>query len=120
MILEISLAVAILGLVGLTGIILTLIVILCLVARFAYKMARIVMEVEDAVEDALDTLDAHYMSISKILELPTFFDSLEVRQVLEDIDKSRSAVLFVANVLTEAVDQTALEAEHEEEKADGV
>jgi len=48
---------------------------------------------------SLDKLDEKYSSMSKILEKPVFFDSLEIRQVIRDIKDSRTAVLDVANIL---------------------
>ena len=48
----------------------------------------------------LDNLDERYASIQKVLETPLFFDSPQVRQVINDINESRNAVLYVANQLT--------------------
>ena len=79
--------------------------------RFAYRMAVIVMDVEDAIEHTMDVLDQHYTSLSKILEKPVFFDSMEIRQAIDDIAKAREAVLYVANELTKAVDPKAVEQE---------
>ena len=31
--------------------------------------------------------------------MPVFFDSIEVRQVINEINKSRETILYVANVL---------------------
>ena len=58
----------------------------------------IVSEV-DGIENALDILDEKYTSMSKILEKPVFFDSVEIRQVIRDIKDSRESVLYVANIL---------------------
>lgn len=82
--------------------------------RFAYRMSLIVIDVEDAVEASLDVLDEHYNSMSKILEKPVFFDSMEVRQVIEDISRSRDAVLWVANSLTKSIDSKAVEEQEEQ------
>ena len=38
-------------------------------------------------------------SISKILEIPLFFDSPQVRNVLKDIEESRDSILYVANLI---------------------
>jgi hypothetical protein len=38
--------------------------------------------------------------MSGILETPVFFDSIEVRQVMNEISKCRESVLYVANELT--------------------
>ena len=86
----------------------TLIIILFFVSRFALKMAKIVMRVEDSIEENLDILDSRYESMSKILEKPIFFDSPEVRQVIEDIGRSRDAILYIANSLTLAIDSEAV------------
>lgn len=67
---------------------------------YLFKFARIILNIEDGLEECLDTLDERYNSISKILEIPIFFDSLEVRKVIDDINKSRYAVLKVANILS--------------------
>ena len=40
--------------------------------------------------------------MNEILQKPVFFDSLEVRQVIEDIGITRDAVLFIANQLVSA------------------
>ena len=39
-------------------------------------------------------------SITNILQRPLFYDSPEIKRVLKDIDKSREAILYVANVMT--------------------
>ncbi len=60
---------------------------------------------EDSIEECLDILDKKYESISKILDIPIFFDSVEVRQVVSDIDSAREEVLRVANVLSGVSEQ---------------
>lgn len=68
----------------------------------SYKLGRIILRTQDAIEASLDVLDERYKSISEILQKPIFFDSIEVRQVIEDISIARDAVLFVANQLVSA------------------
>tara|TARA_R110000744_G_scaffold275358_1_gene388237 strand:- start:139 stop:342 length:204 start_codon:yes stop_codon:yes gene_type:complete len=55
--------------------------------------------VTESIEGALDILDERYISISRILEIPLFHDSHEVRQVLIDIGNSRDAILQVASIV---------------------
>jgi len=55
---------------------------------------------QDTVEEALDLLDESYKKINEILQRPLFYDSLEVRQVLREIQRSQDAVLIIANELT--------------------
>jgi len=68
---------------------------------YNYKFALIILGIQDSIEDSLDVLDERYGSISKILEIPIFYDSKEVRQVLKDIEVSRESILEVARQLTQ-------------------
>tara|TARA_Y100000310_G_scaffold312329_1_gene359515 strand:- start:363 stop:605 length:243 start_codon:yes stop_codon:yes gene_type:complete len=77
---------------------------------YNYRFALILLNLEDGIENALDTLDEKYNSMSKILEKPVFFDSLEIRQVIRDIKDSRDVVLYVANILG-SIDESSVETE---------
>lgn len=57
-------------------------------------------DVEDRIMSALDIFDASYGEISKIADMPVFFDSVEVRTVVGQIDKCRDAVLYAAKVIS--------------------
>lgn len=83
-----------------TIIIVILVFLLIISIYYNYKFASIIFKMEDAIEISLDSLDKRYERIQKILETPLFFDSPQVRQVLEDIKESRDAILYVANQLT--------------------
>ena len=76
---------------------------------YNYKFARIIINLEDGIEGALDRLDERYQSISKILEIPLFYDSPQIRQVVRDIDESRNAILAVANSIATLEDENAEE-----------
>jgi len=75
-------------------------VLLAFVSIFAFRAASAIFRVQDAIEESLDVLDKRYESISKILKIPLFYDSPEIKRAVEDIRKSREAVLYVANQLT--------------------
>ena len=75
-------------------------VVLLVSLYYNYKFARVILRIEDAIEESLDNLDERYASIQKVLDTPLFFDSPQVRQVINDINESRNAVLYVANQLT--------------------
>ena len=64
------------------------------------RLGIIVLKVQDTVEDSLDILDERFANISKILEIPLFYDSPEIRGVLDDIRASRESILDVARMLT--------------------
>lgn len=66
---------------------------------YNYRFARTIIRVEDAIVLSLDELDQRYGDLSGILEMPLFYDSPQVRQVIEDITASRDSVLYVANQL---------------------
>mgnify|MGYP003112985645 CR=1 FL=1 len=100
-------------------------IILCIISLllaisiyYNYKFAMIILGIQDSVEDSLDVLDERYASISRILEIPIFYDSNEVRQVLKDIEASRESILQVARQLTNAEiqDPAFLEQSDEEEE----
>ena len=63
------------------------------------KHALIIIKLQDGIEDALDILDERYASIAKILEIPLFYDSREIRQVITDIGECQKAILQAANDL---------------------
>ena len=92
------------GFLEIGAMVLIAILTLCLIysVRLNIKLGVIILNVEDSIEESLDILDQRYESISKILEIPIFFDSVEVRQVVSDIDMSRDAILKVANVISSA------------------
>jgi len=66
-----------------------------------YKFSMIILNLEDSIENCLSVLDERYKSMNEVLEIPIFFDSLEVRSVIEDIKVSRDSLVEVANKLTE-------------------
>ena len=70
-----------------------------LATYYCIRFARALLMIIDSIENALDILDERYASITRILEIPIFYDSNEVRQVLTDIGKSREAILQVASMV---------------------
>lgn len=77
---------------------------LALSGYYNYKFARIILRMEDAIEESLDDLDTRYQTMSEIMKRPVFFDSIEVRQVIAEISLSRETVLKIAKNLSEAGD----------------
>ncbi|MCW4027791.1 MAG: hypothetical protein NWE76_09960 [Candidatus Bathyarchaeota archaeon] len=64
---------------------------------YAVKFALIILRVEDAIEESLDVIDEKYRSMSKVLEIPLFYDSPQIRQVVNDIKATRETLLLIAN-----------------------
>jgi hypothetical protein len=73
---------------------------LAIVSMFSYRSAMTILRIQDAIEESLDVLDKRYESISKIMKIPLFYDSPEIKRAVDDIGKSRDAILYVANQLT--------------------
>ncbi len=73
----------------------------CVVTFFCIKFAILVLNLQDAVEDSLTKINDNYESISEILERPLFYDSPEVRQVLQDVTDVRNSIFLIANTLSE-------------------
>jgi hypothetical protein len=71
------------------------------------KFSLIILRIQEAIEESLDVIDERYQSISKILEIPLFYDSPQIRQVVNDIKITRDTLLKVAKrFATVAVDET--------------
>ena len=66
---------------------------------YAVKFGLVILKLEDIIEESMDMLDDSYSSLSKIAEKPVFFDSVEVRQCISEINNSRFAILRIANAL---------------------
>ena len=64
---------------------------------YCYKFGTTIIKFQESVEESLDMLDERYNSISKVLEIPLFYDSQEIRRVVEDVRESRDVLLKVAN-----------------------
>ena len=66
---------------------------------FNIKHGILILKFIESLEDTLDVLDEKYTKISEVLEIPIFYDSPQIRGVLEDIKDSRDSILVVANQL---------------------
>lgn len=72
-------------------------VLLGVSAYYNYKFGRTLIRMEDALEQSLDRLDERYESISEVLEIPLFYDSPQIRQVVADIKECQQSIIYVAN-----------------------
>lgn len=81
---------------------------------YVIKFSLIILRIEDAIEESLDIIDERYRSISKILEIPLFFDSPQIRQVINDIKVTRDTLLFIANKFA-SIDEKAIEEDSEQD-----
>jgi len=89
-----------------------LLLLLVLSLMKLYKFSIIILKIEESVEESLDLLDHHYGKMNEVLQKPIFFDSVEIRQVVNDIRQCHFAVLKIANKLTS---DTGIKSETKEE-----
>ena len=75
-------------------------VLFFLATYYCLKFAIIIINIRDAIEESLDIIDSKYNNISKILEIPIFYDSYEVRSALKELEDARNSLLNVANKLS--------------------
>jgi hypothetical protein len=88
---------------------------LCVSLYFIVRFGLVILRMEDAIEESLDVLDERYRSISEILEIPLFFDSPQIRQVVYDIKLSRDSVLKIAQSFA-SIDERNEEVSSEEQR----
>lgn len=67
-----------------------------LLITYTYKFAIKIIKTEDMISNAIDTLEERYESISRILDRPVFFDSVEIRQVINDIYECQKSIYDIA------------------------
>ena len=84
---------------------LTIVSFLFIVASYyAIKFALTILKIQESIEDSLDIIEQKHNSISEILKRPLFFENSEVRQVLKDIEGTRTAIHEIAFSLSENFD----------------
>lgn len=85
--------------IGLVVLTLTLFVVTCILLYKIYQYSLIILNMEEALEQSIDVFNERLASMDTILEKEVFFDSIEVRTVINDIKLSRDAVIAVSSVL---------------------
>jgi hypothetical protein len=75
------------------------IVLLAISLYYNVKFARIILRIEDILEECLDIIDEKYTKMSEILARPLFYDSPEIRKVVSDIKETRDSLHKIALAL---------------------
>jgi len=74
--------------------------LLCLISMYyCVRFGLIILRLEDILDQSLDDLDKCYRNMTEIASTPIFFDSIEVRKCIEEINKSRYTLVSIANKL---------------------
>ena len=77
------------------------IILLAISVYYNIKFGLVIIRTIDAIEECLDELDEKFKIFAKILEKPIFFDSVEVRQVVQEIRSCQELLLIIANRLSQ-------------------
>lgn len=76
---------------------------------YCIKFALIIIKIQDVIEDSLDKIDIKYKRISQISEIPVFFDSPEIKNLLFEIDSVKNIVYEIsynlANINKKNIDE---------------
>ena len=64
----------------------------CVVSYYCYKFAMILIKLEDVVEESLTKLESIKSQFEDILEIPVFFDSVEIRKCIQLIKTAKVVV----------------------------
>ena len=73
--------------------------LLLITTYYCIKFALIIIKVQETIEESLDILDKSYNKFNKILDIPIFYNSPEVKSVIAEIEYSRDSLLYIANQL---------------------
>jgi len=71
----------------------------CILVYKLYQYSLIIINTETAIEECLDILNERYENVSAILEKEVFFDSVEVRAVINEIKIRQEAIYQVAEIM---------------------
>lgn len=75
-------------------------VLLLFFVYFCIKFALIIIKMQEDLEYALDEIDKKYNRIVEILDIPVFFDSPEIRRLLEEIRDIKRVILEISAKLS--------------------
>ena len=64
---------------------------------YCIKFALIILRTKEAIEESLDLIEEKYQKINKILEIPIFYDSAEIKSVVYDLEELKDNFLYIAN-----------------------
>ena len=78
---------------------------------FCVKFGLTILRVQDSIEESLDKIDKQYTIITEVLSRPLFYDSPEIKTVMEGVSNTRDAILEVANTLSNNFEEGSLEIE---------
>ena len=86
------------------GIICIILFLACIVlAKKLYELGMIILQVQDTLEESLDVIDVRSESMEKILSIPLFSDSPEIKSIQRDMIACKDAMLGIAYALSSSI-----------------
>lgn len=87
---------------------------------YCIKFGLTILRIQDALEESLAIIDKKYESMKKIYETPLFYDSPEVRRVVEDIKGTQKALYDIAAALSSEFEVEAIGEDTQGKKEDSI
>jgi len=86
---------------------------------YCIKFALIIIKVQATIENSLDKIDRKYNRISQITKIPVFYDSPEIKKIIQEIIEVQDVVYEIALDLSQSTstkktkEETYLEQQNE-------
>ena len=72
-------------------------------AKKLYELGIIILQVQDTLEESLDVIDVRSESMDRILSIPLFSDSPEIKSIQRDMIACKDAMLGIAYALSSSI-----------------
>lgn len=77
---------------------------------YAIRFALLIIKIQDIFEECIEKLEERQQAIDKILQIPLFYDSPEVRKVLSEIRSAKETIIEAAQSIGRVeVDQEVID-----------
>lgn len=89
-------------------------ILLCLLGWMGFKLYTLgvtILNVQDTLEDSIEVLDSKVESMERILAIPLFSDSPEIKSLQRDMIACRDATLDIAYSLSNSLKREIAEEE---------
>lgn len=83
---------------------------------FCIKFGITIIKIQEIIEECLDVIDEKYNNIVRILEIPVFSDSPEIKRMVNELDQIKLSIIYIANKLSMNDLRTEEEKDEEFEK----
>jgi hypothetical protein len=83
---------------------------------FCIKFGITIIKIQEIIEECLDVIDEKYNNVVRILEIPVFSDSPEIKRMINELDQIKLSIIYIANKLSMNDLRTEEEKDEEFEK----